>query len=372
MNWETDLPLLLPESYRQEQRVRELFEAIGEWIDTFPQTKATELIELVSPLTVPLEFKQLLSDLIGFQISTFDDPAEFQIRRQMQEAVEWYKLKGTYVAIEIVIFSTGLSVTVFDKYTIDYVNFIRTPWFVSGIGIDPVPPGFFKSAHFDLDFNLSFFFGASPTWYLVNEPKFTEIARRVEEFRPANTVPHFVMALSPITDQQKDILKSLSYELAFPLDASLETSLAFTIPESQISTIVTNLWVSANQTFDIGLLLDDSLLLDISPSGFLASVTNFKVGIGRRGSTPRSSFTDLETPVFSATLTSKAIFADRVEIEFVVPTGVSIPTGVTEWGLFNSVLSEMYVVGTHPFIFKDTIAEIRYSVTIFFDDQVRP
>lgn len=352
MTWETDVPTMLPDSYRDAPRVRELMESIGEWMDTFPQAKFDDLTDLVNPRTVPLEFKQNLAELISLQLSVFSGSEEFRLRRQIEEAVNWYKLKGGYSAVDVIIYTIELRVTLWDKYTNDYLNFIRVPWFVSGIGIDPVPPGYYKSAHFDLDFSLDAFFGTAPDLFLLDQLKFDEAVLRIEEVRPANTVPHFVLDVRPQTDQQQD--------------------LPYTFPMSLISTVVTDLWVTELQEFDTGLILDDSLILDVSPSGFIAGVQKFKVGTGRANETPLSSWTDLDTPIYSGDITTTTIFVDRVVFEFEVPLSVVSSAGITEWGLFNSVFVEMYVVGVHPMIFKGSESEVRYTVTVFFSNIARP
>jgi len=354
MTWQEDAPALMPDSYREDSalRVRELMESIGQWMDENPQAKFTELRDLVNPRVAPLKFIQNLADLISLQISVFSGSEEFRIRRQVEEAVNWYKLKGGYSAVDVIIYTIGLHVTLFDKYTNDYVTFIRVPWFVTGVlPIDPVPPGFFKSAHFDLDFQLDEAFGTLPDLFLIDSSKLVEAGIRIEEVRPVNTVPKFVLAIAPQTDQQQD--------------------LPFTFPASLISTVVTNLWITAIQQFDSGLTLDTGLLMDVTPSGFVAGVQKFKLGTGRKNTIPLSSFTDLETPIYTATIDNKFILVDRVVFELIIPKTIDI-TDITEWGLFNNTLSEMFVVGTHPTVFKDTTSEIRYTVTVFFNDIVRP
>lgn len=363
MNWQELIPSHLPRHYTQGEqglRWKEWAESWGQWLDQYPQTELEKLPLLDNPYTVPIEFAQNLADLIGLRLSTFLGTEDYKIRRQLVQAVDWYKIKGTYAAVNVILYTANLNARIYDLWTSNYQNFVRMPWFCTGIG-EGLDGGlyfdsglyfdeyidfdiFYKSPHFDIEVELNKPLTVGSTLYLLTRDQFVEAQRLVEVVRPINTVPHWYAHLYAETD---------------------ESRLAHTITESNVSTTITNNWILNDNALDSGLFMDDDNYFDWTRDDFFDLITKFAVGTGNVGVTPVAAMTGLQTPVIIGDIVDKVIYADRIVFLFDLDAAVD-QSALTEFGLFNAAFSEMYVIGTHPAIDKVTGYSLRYEVTVYF------
>jgi len=336
-NWEVTVPSLLPTVFEQSLRHVELEQSIGEWLDAYPQAKFDGLLQLINPNIVPLAYAQNLANLIGLQVSTFLGTDEYKIRRQLIQAVDWYKLKGLYAAVDVILYVVELNALVYDLYTDDYTNFYREE-----------VPGRYKSPHFDLEIILNKYFTDAIVPYLISEDQFVEARRLVEDVRPANTVPHYVLRVDGVCDESG----LTSY------------GTAYTDPQSHVSTIVTYNWTPGLYLFDVGLILDAGHYMDSGYASLLANITKFKVGVGNKGVTPTVVMTDLDDSIYTGDVLGAVDYPDRIEFECRVPEGAEM-VGVSEFGLFNTALDTMYLISTSPDIYKSADSVLRFIATIW-------
>lgn len=364
MSWEVKLKNLVPDYIREgSQRWVDLLDSIGKWLDSADgaQAKIDGLLDLINPETVDMRFIQNLADLIKFESSKFLGDDDYIIRRQVRQAVDWYRIKGTYRAINVILYTVGLNAEVYDLYTSNYTNFVRMPWFCAGIS-DVMDVGlnfdaglfldtgintdvFFKSPHFDVEIELDKYFGTSPTWELLGEDRFSEAEKRVKEVRPVNTVPHYYAHLLAETDESKE---------------------PYTKGGSSISAVVTNEWLDSALFLDMpGLYLDDGLVFDFTRNDFFSLVQKFKIGTGNKGVVPDASMTDLANPVYSGDITLRTIYGDRVVFEIQIPQS-EVQGGLSEIGLFNNDYSKMYAIAIHPSVDKLNSYKLNHEFVVWF------
>lgn len=356
MTWEAGLKTLVPKKYRRSQNFLEYIESIGKWMDDYPQQKLDNLIELIDIEKVPISYLQYLADTLGIVLSQFLAADDSNLRRQVENAVDWYKIKGTYRAITVILYTVQLSATVYDLYSDDYKTFVRMNWFslgahnpvdyevYSGTWVD----GMYKTPHFDIQIELARVFGTTPDWYLISEDQFVIARTLVDEVRPANTVPHYY---------------------ARAIGSASKNFLVNTISASQISSVVIQAnWQELQYTFDnIGgiKILDDGNILDFSISSFLNSWSIFKIGTGNVGVLPTTLATDLEHPVFAGSVSNIKINTNTVTYTMDIPQSY-VKLGITELGIYNSTGTDLQVLVTHPAINKVDGFTLRYEITISF------
>lgn len=356
MTWETQLKTLVPKKFRDSQRMLDYVESIGEWLDDYPQGKLEDLLALIDVRRVPTEYLPYLADIIGLSLSLFLGSEDSQLRRQVGNAVDWYKIKGTYRAVTVILYSVELNATVYDLYTLDYETFIRMYWFSLGVN-NPVDyevfagswvDGMYKTPHFDIQVELDRYFGTSPTWYLITGDQFTTARLLIEEVRPVNTIPHYYARI--VGSASSDFLVN-------------------TIAGSGVSMVVIEAnWQAVTYTLDDpnGIrYMDQGNILDFTVSGFLQSWSKFKLGIGNVGQLPSTSATDLDDSVYTGNVANIQVTSNSVTFTIDVPEAY-VKNGITEIGLFDASFSTMYVLATHPTVNKVGGYILRYELTVNF------
>jgi hypothetical protein len=202
-----DLLPLIPEKFRDvvdplaeaeelailEAYIKEAGIQVSGWL-----TSVQNIVRLLSPYTVgTIPYLRYLGALIGVEFSPEDEATEASLRKELQHAIDWYKLKGTYESIQILALIQQFQVNFYDMYTNDYVNFYITEWFVGDE--DENPPGFdssyYKSPHFGLEIVLNKVFQEGSVAYLWRKSYLNNLAARVEMTRPVHTVPQYLLLL---------------------------------------------------------------------------------------------------------------------------------------------------------------------------------
>lgn len=354
--WKDNLQLMVPRKYREAQILRDYLSSLGDWMDENPVAKIDGLVDIIDIRNVPVEYLQYLADSLGLVLSHFLGSDDANLRRQIENAVDWYKIKGTYRAITVILYTVQLSATIYDLYTIDYSSFVRMRWFSLGAH-NPVDyevyPGtwnsaMFKTPHFDIQIELNRVFGTTPDWYLIDGDQFTIAKTLVEEVRPANSVPHYYARAVGTTSR----------------DFQVET-----IESSKISTVVIQAnWQELTYTFDnaTGIkYFDEGNILDFSLTAFLQTWTIFKIGIGNVGVLPSTSATDLEDAVFTGSVSNIVFGSNTVTYTMDVPESFA-KNGITELGIFNSTGTDLQILMANPAINKVDGYTLRYEVTLNF------
>ena len=153
-------------------------------------TKTRDIVKLLNPNTVnSTTYLRHLAALIGAKLPPEDESDVTEIRKILANAVEWYKLKGSYKSAELIMLLQSFSVNLYDMYTKDYVNFILTDWFVGDENENP--PGldatYYKSPHFGLEVILDQVYTEGSLRYLWYQTYLDNLAEQIEETRPVHT-----------------------------------------------------------------------------------------------------------------------------------------------------------------------------------------
>jgi hypothetical protein len=178
---------------------------LGDWL-----TKIRDIVKLENPYTVStMKFLRLLGYIIGVEFPAEDSTSELEMRKTLAQAIDWYKLKGTFESVQILALIHQFTINLYGMYTNDYSTFYLTDWFVGDE--DENPPGFdntyYKSPHFGLEIVLNKVLTSVSDRYLWQSGAITNFALRVDETRPVHTVPHFIILLNPKTDEHGNTIE---------------------------------------------------------------------------------------------------------------------------------------------------------------------
>lgn len=353
-----DLPLdlmpLFPMKFHNSEilqdLVAELGIQVGNWL-----TKNEDIIKLLGPNTVAsTTYIRYLGALIGVTFPPEDDSTEAELRKTLTDAIDWYKVKGTYDSINVIAAINQLAINIWDMYTNDYVNFYLTEWFVGDE--DENPPGFdstyYKSPHFGAEVVLDrvrVYGSQNYLWYAGLSDNFVLL---VEETRPVHTVPHYIIFLNPKTDERGN---------------TIEVS-------GSIFTRITSNWVvsqkyfdeatSGSWTFDGG-----TMTFDNSDEGFVKSITKWVLGTGNYGGDVSATDFDIQNPVLTGTIAASDITldAEKVSFEFIVPKA-TVQSGITELGLYVGGTDTLVLASVFPKIDKTANEELRVVVEVYKSD----
>jgi hypothetical protein len=312
---------LLPEMYRDSLLLREYVSAVGAQFDSM-QTSISNLYTLVNPNTVPITYIQRLADLLNLQIYGSNTRTDAQLRQQLIQAVDWYKIKGTYQSLINIAYLFNLRCSIKDLYTSDYVTFVPEDWYIGQLGTNPGGLGntYYKSPHFGCYFNLDVAKlkenppSSNDMYYLWQGTDITDFTSFVEVIRPVNTVPHYTIQLSPVTKQ----------------DGVLNT-----LTNGKIHTQTFEDWLPSTNYYDSGLLFDSSNVFDQSVSAFISSIVNWKLGDGNKGGLPNSS--GVSSPVLVGSGSDIVLNAQPTynEFQITIPKA-TVASGISELALYTN------------------------------------
>lgn len=343
-----DLLSLVPEKFRDSALLIAYLNAVGiyggAWLSLID-----EILYLLDPYNVDITYIDKLAGNIGLTLVRNSDTTEANLRLQIVQACEWYKMKGTYNALAIISYVSKLPITIYDMYTKDYATFVKTPWFVGEENENPsgLDSSYYKSPHFTLEVLLGINYGTDSSssgsgGYLWDSTLFNNLSQQIEEIRPVNTVPHYEIVLQPDTNET---------------GVAVETSY-------NILTAVTGSWVFSRRHFDTSLNFDDSIRFDWTYDTFINNITVWKLGTGNKGVSPdSSSFTGLETIVLTGTVTP-VVYADYIEFDFEVASG-TVQAGLSELGLYLSDGTTLVCASTFPDIDKHAGVVLRIRLRIY-------
>jgi len=370
VNWvhavSLDLLRLLPEWFHNKQILQDYVDEVelevGSWL-----TYVRDMVKLNNPNSVAdREYLKNLASLIGLDIPPEDDSTEDEIRRTIAQAIDWYKIKGTYESILVIALIQKFSVNIYDMYTNDYETFYLTDWFVGEE--DENPPGFdstyYKSPHFGIEILLNQVYtsgsgsggsggsgsGGSSANHLWRTTYLDNFYDNVELTRPVHTVPHYILYLNPKTDEFGHVIE---------VDGNIQTR-------------VLDGWEFATKYFDSVVdssawYFDDLIsYFDDSATSFLNSITKWVLGTGS-GDINQSTWTPV-SPALTGAVDSGDIEVDdeKISISFLVPKNVS-QNGIRELALYTNT-DVIVLGGTFPSIDKDSRVELKVTIQIYKED----
>ena len=294
--------------------------------------------ELVNPNTVPIAFIQKLADLLNTRIIGADTQTEARLRKQLIQAIDNLKIKGTYQSLINIAYLFGLHAQIKDMYTSDYITFVVEDWFVGNAGDNPSGLGsaYYKSPHFGVRFLLDTpKINPNPpsSWlstYLWAASDAEDFISMVETVRPITTVPHYFLQM----------------------DGACNESGYYQTEPGDIKTCVTYNWVYSTVLFDDAKLFDDGNTFDSSIDAFLSSITTWKLGNGNVGIAPAIMWDDLSSITNTGTTVSYSQTNDYYQFDFDVPL-LTACSDITELGLYTSG-GVLVIASTFPYVTKDT------------------
>jgi len=366
-----DLREFVPEKFRESQLLQDYLDAVGLYLGTW-LSKIDDMKYLVDPWNVSDELKvtipgqtyvtdeeyiSLLAGLLGLTITKNVGQDIDDFRRQLVNAIDWYKIKGSYLSLQDAIYITNQKITIKDFYTNNYVDFISEDWFVADYpGENPsgLDSTYYKSPHFGLQLLLDqvYYTAGGESYLWRGDDKFANVRGYVEEIRPANTVPHYIIRMDAPTSES-GVMITTSYEVN--------------------TRRIYEPWVFSRYYFDqyylnptSGWTLDSGVFFDFTFSAFLASVNTWKLGTGNIDNPPDTSDWDVETPVLTGTIPASLIrlYSDRTEYEVVIPDA-TVQAGLTELGLYLSDGTTLVIGCTFPEIDKIAGVELRILVIMY-------
>ncbi len=351
-----DLLDLIPETFTTApiliSYVREASIQVGDWF-----TKVADIIKLLSPnTTTSTTYLRELGSIIGVTFPSEDGTSDAEMRKVLENAVFWYKAKGTYESLSIIALIYQVTINIFDMYTNDYSTFLTTDWFVGDEGENP--PGldatYYKSPHFGIEIVLNKTYTIGSTIYLwPNDNILDNFSAEVERTRPVHTVPHYMLLLNPVTDELGNTITVAG----------------------QIDTKVTADWVSSTKFFDeVGSgkawFFDDGSFFDSSATAAIKSISKWVMGTGNFPCNIDDSGFVIEDQALTGTIDAEDIIItdEKVTFEFDIPEA-TVQSSLSSVGLFIPGAPDLLMVAScFPKIEKSSAMLLRVKVEVFRKD----
>jgi hypothetical protein len=349
-----DLMQLVPAKFRNSQILIDYLAEAGLLIGD-QLTKIRDLPKLLGPNTVTsMTYLRYLGALIGVNFPPEDETSEEEMYKTLIYAIDWYKVKGTYHSLAIIALIQSFTINIYDMYTEDYVNFDLVEWWVGRENVNPPGVLGFKSPHFAVEILLNQvreeIVGSGVYLWLASA--LDNMYSKVEETRPVHTVPHYMLLMTPKTDEFGNVIE---------VDGDIQTK------------ILTVNWVTGTRYFDMlqsGTVwnFDDGANFDESAEGFLKSITKFVFGTGTCDLNDPGA--DIQDYAFEGVINPDNIIIgkDKITFEFIVPRVVE-QDGLTELGLYvPGAPDTLVILANFPKIDKDNRVEIHVILEVFKKD----
>ncbi|MHA1690366.1 MAG: hypothetical protein ACTSU7_01885 [Candidatus Heimdallarchaeaceae archaeon] len=347
---------------------------VSHWLDLIDNLK-----DFFDPEKVDITYLRNLAKLIDLDLLPEDTTTESILRASVVEAIDWYKIKGTYKSLIVIGLINQVDFNIWDMYTdADYNTFNKVEWFVGGENENPTDypyaSGYFKSPHFGLEVILNKVYDAdadigAPYNHLWHNSYWLNIQEYVEKTRPVHTVPHYSLFLNPQTNENGEIIT---------VDGDIQTKATLN-------------WVSGLKYFDENAAYDSSEGSEIADWTFdedvdsagdadynfdnlsgitTQSIDTWKLGTGSKGrDLDESGWTDIEDECpteGSISQSDIAVTSETVTIEFTIPK-TTILSGVSELGIYTNggeANETLVVASLFPDIWKSTESELRIQIII--------
>jgi len=335
-----DLLQLVPAKFRGSNLLIEFLEEagllVGSWLGQISDVEV-----LLDKYNVGEDYLQYLSDLIDLKLVFDSNTTVKEKRRQLVQAIDWYKMKGTYASLLFIGYLLDVELNLWDLYTSDYANFEQQAWFAAHEGDNPGvsddSSGYYKSPHLGVQIALTKVYDEGSESYLFKAEKFNDLSQYVELTRPVNVVPNYSLSLYGATTIVATVMelagevKTATREiLTFPRlnfdDSLIEANVIDTAADNVITTgldvVIAD--ILGTQVFDAA-----SQNFDQSAEAYYQDITKWSLGTGNIGIPPLdSAFVD-GTPVLSGTIDEVDITAVRARYRVTIPTS-TVQAGLTE------------------------------------------
>jgi len=191
-----------------------------------------------------------------------------------------------------------------------------------------------------------------PTDHLWRPSLFTSVPEHVEKIRPVNTVPHFKLLHTCVTDES-----TTCFTMSSP-----------TFWNTGTLTRIVGPWIYSKQNFDNGLYFDNELHFDLDAESFVADLTVWKISAvevsGTKIDLTSSPVpTDLTNVIATGTVDKYTIYEDRVELEFEVSKSL-VQNNINELGIYNSS-GDLVIASTFADINKDDEVSLKVKVVVY-------
>jgi len=349
-----DLMPLFPMKFHNSEILQDLVAELGIQVGSW-LTQTEDIIKLLGPNTVSsTTYIRYLGALIGVTFPPEDDSTEAELRKTLTDAIDWYKVKGTYDSINVIAAINQLTINIWDMYTNDYSNFYLVEWFVGDE--DENPPGFdssyYKSPHFGAEAVLDrvrVFGSQNYLWYDGLNDNFVYTMERT---RPVHTVPHYMILLNPKTDARRNTIT---------VSGNIQTRITgnWTVSQKYFDEVGSDAW-----SFDAG-----EMTFDSSDETFAKTVTKWVLGTGNYGGDVSATDFDIQSPALTGTIDVSDIVVDETKIsfEFIVPKA-TVQSGITELGLYVGGTDTLVLASVFPKIDKTSDVELRVLVEVYNED----
>jgi len=348
-----DLMNLIPEKFHSSEILQAYVKECGFQIGA-NLSKTRDIVKLLSPNTVSsIDYLRHLGSLIGVNFPPEDESSEAEFKDILSKAIDWYKVKGTYQAIDILAMNSGYTVNLYDMYTNDYSTFVLTDWFVGEEDENPsgLDSSYYKSPHFGVEVLLNRTYEEGSMTYLWYNNYLANFATLVEETRPVHTVPHYLIFLNPKTDEFGNVIT-----VDGGIKAKVTANWQFGIK-----------YFDAVGSGDAWSFDDGSMIFDYDFTSFIKSITTWVLGTGNYPSQISDSTADVQNPVLTGSIDPDdiTIFDDKYSFEFIV-SKVTVGNNLSELGLY--IGSTLVILSTFPKINKTNDVELRVVVEIYKKD----
>jgi len=369
-----DLLQLVPAKYRESNLLIEFLEEagllVGSWLGEISDVEL-----LLDKYGVGEDYLQYLADLIDLKLVFDSNTTLKEKRRQLVQAIDWYKMKGTYASMLFIGYLLDMELNLWDLYTSDYANFEQQAWFAAHEGDNPGVSddslGYYKSPHLGVQIALTKVYDEGSASYLFKESMFTDLAQYVELTRPINVVPNYSLSLygattilATVMELAGEIKTATRTVLTHPRlnfdDSLIEANVIDTAADTVITTgadiVIAD--ILGTQAFD------SSLNFDQSVEAYYLDITKWSLGTGNIGIPPLdSAFVD-GTPVLSGTIDNIDITVERARYTITIPTS-TVQAGITELTL--SLTDDTKVVDcTFPSVDKVNAVTFNIYIDILF------
>lgn len=351
-----DLLPLIPEKFHASPILQAYIKECGFQIGGV-LTKTKDIVLLLSPNTTgSAQYLRLLGALIGVKFPPEDEATVAELRKILSEAIDWYKLKGTYQSVNILSKIEGFTTNLYDMYTNDYTSFLLTDWFVGDENENPpgLDSSYYKSPHFGVEVVLDKVYDIGSLRYLWAENYLTNLAEQVEETRPVHTVPHFLMLLNPKTDERGNLI-TVDGDIKAKITGQWEGSIKYFDAVGSVD----------NWSFD-----DSTMIFDASLTTFIKSITKWVLGTGNYPCNLANSSPVIENPALTGSIALEdiSIYDDRYEFEFIVPKA-TVQSGISELGLYiPGSPDKLVAISCFPKINKTSDIELRVVLQVYKED----
>ena len=342
-----DLLDLIPEDFTSsiilQEYVEECSIQVGNWMSL-----SRDIIKLLSPnTTTSMTYLRELGSIIGVKFPPEDETSEVEMRRVLEDAVAWYRAKGTYHSLSIIALIYQRTINIYDMYTNDYSTFYLVDWFVGDE--DENPAGFdstyYKSPHFGVEVVLNRVITSGSINYLwEDDGDITNFKNEVERTRPVHTVPHYLLFLNPQTDEFGNIITT----------------------SGNVQAKITGNWNPTQKFFDdtAAWNFDDGTIFDLNATALINSITKWVMGTGNYPSDLADTGFVIEGASITGTIDDIVITDEKVTFEFLVPKA-TIASNLSSLGLYiPGVPDQLMCAATFPKINKSDEAELRVKVEV--------